>query len=129
MRWITGLCVALGLAALGAITPASATQTTSFGDKDQVSITAFSDCPDGWFCVWEHAGGQGRMARFQIGSGDLGAMDNQISSLWNRTGVTWCAYDEPNFAGPVLRIGNTQLRDLRTIGWDNRISALRRGCP
>lgn len=104
MQRFTGLCAALGLAAVGTIaaTPTAQASTTT--------ITAYQDCPVGWFCVWEDAGGWGRMARFQMGSDDLRDFDlnDQISSVWNRTGGKFCTWLNINRDGAVWPVGNWQ---------------------
>ncbi|SMD27097.1 Peptidase inhibitor family I36 [Kibdelosporangium aridum] len=127
VRWLASLCTVLGLAALGAITPVGVAFATPAINDGSASIAAFSDCPVDWLCAWEHVNGQGRMIRTQTGISDLGDMDNQISSLWNRTSAVWCAYDESDFTGPVLWLGNIRMVQLASIGWDDRISSLRRG--
>ncbi|AUI60211.1 hypothetical protein BKN51_19750 [Amycolatopsis sp. BJA-103] len=91
-----------------------------------VSIAAYSDCPSGWFCVWEHANGQGRMIRFQTGSADLRGQNanDQISSVYNRTSRIWCTYTDINYGGTLWRV---------SAGWrgnvpsqlNDRISSLR----
>lgn len=74
------------------------------------SITAYQDCPVGWFCAWEDAGGWGRMARFQLGSDDLRDfnLNDQISSVWNRTGKTFCTWLNINRDGATWPVGNWQ---------------------
>ncbi|UJW32576.1 peptidase inhibitor family I36 protein [Saccharothrix sp. AJ9571] len=125
-----GFWAALGLATVVAIasgTPAqAASPVTRAGD---VSITAWSDCPSGWLCLWEHANGQGRMARFQSGTVDLRDynLQDQASSLWNRTEVAWCAYSGSGHIGDRLLIGAGQRINLADVGWDNKIDSVRRG--
>ncbi|MEV5913515.1 peptidase inhibitor family I36 protein [Streptomyces chartreusis] len=75
-----------------------------------MTITAYQDCPVGWFCAWEDAGGWGRMARFQTGSDDLRDfnLNDQISSVWNRTGRTFCTWLNINRDGAPWPVGNWQ---------------------
>ncbi|MBN6040008.1 peptidase inhibitor family I36 protein [Amycolatopsis sp. 195334CR] len=128
MRWFTKLGVALGLVALAAVAPATAASAGPRHTETDVSITAYSDCPSGWFCVWSGTGGQGTMARFQIGTPDLGdfGLDNRVSSLWNRTGALWCTYLNTNYSGDPWSVGNWQ-GNTSQYGRDNNISSLRRG--
>lgn len=107
-RWFTGVGAALGLAALVMITPATAAEAAPAGGDGTASVQAYSDCPVGWFCAWENADGQGRMARFQIGSDDLRDfnLNDQISSVWNRTGVGWCTWLNINRDGGPWPVGN-----------------------
>ncbi|RSN60669.1 hypothetical protein DMH01_15380 [Amycolatopsis sp. WAC 04182] len=106
MRWFTGFCAALGLVTVAAVAPAASAQAASASQGGGVSIAAYSDCPPGWFCVWEHVNEQGRMARFQVGSTELRAVgiNDQISSVYNRTNRTWCAYTDINYNGQVWRV-------------------------
>ncbi|UJW28733.1 peptidase inhibitor family I36 protein [Saccharothrix sp. AJ9571] len=127
MRVFTGLWTALGLAAVGAVVPATTAQAAPAAVDGDVSITAYSDCPSGWFCVWEHADGQGRMARFQIGTPHLGNynLNDQVSSVWNRTSSIWCTYLDIDYGGAGWRVssgwrGNTSLYDR-----NDNISSLR----
>lgn len=92
--------------------------------ETDVSITAYS----GWFCVWSGTGGQGTMAQFKIGTPDLGdfGLDNQVSSLWNRTGALWCTYLHTNYSGGTWPVGNWQ-SNTSQYGRDNNISSLRAG--
>ncbi|UJW32575.1 peptidase inhibitor family I36 protein [Saccharothrix sp. AJ9571] len=126
MHWHTGLSIAAGMAALASMLPTSVAQAGPTPYQPGLSITAYSDCPAGWFCVWEHRGGTGRMARYQNPVFDLGAMDNTISSLWNRTAVTWCAYADATGIGGKMRVGPSWQGDVPGSMNDN-ISALRPG--
>ncbi|UJW36691.1 peptidase inhibitor family I36 protein [Saccharothrix sp. AJ9571] len=114
------------MAALASVLPASVVCAAASEYEPGISITAYSDCPSGWFCVWEHRGGTGRMARFQSPVFDLGGMDNSISSLWNRTAVTWCAYADATGIGGGMQVGSGWRGDVPGSMNDN-ISALRPG--
>ncbi|MGY6658586.1 peptidase inhibitor family I36 protein [Amycolatopsis sp. TRM77291] len=96
---------------------------------DGVSAAAYGSCPAGWFCAWDGPGETGRFLMTQVSIPDLSAvgMDNRISSVWNRTAVAWCAYDDPHEVGPLLRVGSNWRGSLPG-GSDNMISSLRRGC-
>ncbi|PNE15100.1 hypothetical protein B1H26_31465 [Amycolatopsis sp. BJA-103] len=94
-----------------------------------MSITAWADCPPGWLCVWEHTNAQGWMARLQTSLSDLRnfGFNDRISSLWNRTADSWCAYSGIGYGGDRLPIEPGQKIDFGDKGWDNTISSLRRG--
>ncbi|WP_188298407.1 peptidase inhibitor family I36 protein [Streptomyces sp. CBMA156] len=95
------------------------------------SVAAFSDCPAGWFCVWTGTNGTGTMARFQSGAADLSdlGMNNNISSLWNRTSSTWCVFMDKNYGGSHAAVAASDSGNLNST-WDNKISSLKKGaCP
>ncbi|MGW3955231.1 peptidase inhibitor family I36 protein [Streptomyces sp. NPDC004752] len=108
MQRFTGLCAALGLAAVAVTASTTTTQAAPTTIETGRSITAYQDCPVGWFCAWEDEGGWGRMARFQLGSDDLRDfnLNDQISSVWNRTGKTFCTWLNINRDGASWPVGN-----------------------
>ncbi|RSN60670.1 hypothetical protein DMH01_15385 [Amycolatopsis sp. WAC 04182] len=116
------LSVAVAITPLGAVPPAATAHPAT------VSVGSYANCPAGRLCAWDGPGETGKELRTQVSIPDLGAvgMDNQISSLWNRTGVEWCAYLEPHYVGAASRIGNW--RGSLTGSSNNAISSLRRGC-
>ncbi|MBB5850273.1 peptidase inhibitor family I36 protein [Amycolatopsis umgeniensis] len=122
MRSASILSTAVAATALVAIQPAVTAHAGT------VSAGSYAACSAGWFCAWDGPDGTGREIRTQVSIPDLNTvgMDNQISSLWNRTGVGWCAYLEPHYRGPALRIGDW-MGSLPPSA-DNAISSLRRGC-
>src|SRR5690242_15012559 len=53
-------------AASAPVPVASSGDVTTYSDGNQVVAAAsFSDCPDGWVCIWEHTNYEGRMLKFQ----------------------------------------------------------------
>ncbi|MEV8408927.1 peptidase inhibitor family I36 protein [Streptomyces niveus] len=108
MRRFTGLSAALGLAALAVMASAPGAQASAAGPETGATITAYQDCPVGWFCAWEDRGGWGDMARFQLGSDDLRdfRLNDKISSVWNRTGNTFCTWLNINRDGASWAVGN-----------------------
>lgn len=128
MQRFTSLCTALGLAVAGVVASVPTAQASTVTVERDVTITAYQDCPVGWFCAWEHAGGHGRMARFQTGSDDLRDFDlnDQISSVWNRTGRTFCTWLNINRDGSTWPVGNWQ-GNTSTYNRNDNISSLRVG--
>lgn len=59
------------------------------------AATGWDRCHQGWFCVFAEPNGQGLMAMYQVGDPNLGdaygpqGMNNNIESVWNRTGSSW----------------------------------------
>ncbi|UJW32574.1 peptidase inhibitor family I36 protein [Saccharothrix sp. AJ9571] len=130
MRSLKAVPAVLGLVALATVAPATAAQAAPTTQNDGgVSITAYSDCPSGWFCVWEHADGQGRMARFQIGTPHLGNynLNDQVSSVWNRTSSIWCTYLDINYGGAGWRVSSGWQGNTSLYSRNDNISSLR-GC-
>ncbi|RSN60671.1 hypothetical protein DMH01_15390 [Amycolatopsis sp. WAC 04182] len=127
MRWFTGFCTALGLATAAAVAPATTAQAAPAPQEGGVSITAYSDCPSGWFCAWEHADGQGRIVRFQVGSADLRGQNfnDQISSVWNRTSRIWCTYTDINYGGLGWRVAVNWRGNTGPYNRNDNISSLR----
>ncbi|MGV9879549.1 peptidase inhibitor family I36 protein [Streptomyces sp. NPDC003006] len=126
-RSLFTLTATAGLAMSAALTAPAAVADSAAIETD-VSINAYADCPVGWFCVWEHADGQGRMARFQSGTPHLGNynLNDQVSSAWNRTGRTFCTYVDINYSGATWPVGNWQGNTSQYNRNDN-ISSLRAG--
>lgn len=125
MQRFTGLCAALGLAVVGAMafTPTAQASTTTI--ERGVAITAYQDCPVGWFCVFREKGGLGDMARFQLGSDDLRdfRLNDDISSVWNRTGGKFCTWLNINRDGASWPVGNWR-GDTSQYNRDNNISSV-----
>ncbi|AUI58424.1 peptidase inhibitor family I36 protein [Amycolatopsis sp. BJA-103] len=127
MRLFKALPATLGLVALATVAPATVAQAAPASQEGDVSITAYSDCPSGWFCAWEHAGGQGRMVRFQTGSADLRGQNfnDQISSVWNRTNSIWCTYLDINYRGEGWRVSSGWQGNTSVYNRNDNISSLR----
>ncbi|MFF2185325.1 peptidase inhibitor family I36 protein [Streptomyces sp. NPDC058155] len=108
MRRFTGFCAALTLAAAALMASGPGAQASASGPATGRTITAYQDCPVGWFCAWEDRGGWGDMARFQMGSDDLRdfRLNDKISSVWNRTGNTFCTWLNINRDGATWAVGN-----------------------
>lgn len=130
MRRLAGFCATLGLVAAGLMTSVPAAQASTAPPEEGPSVTAYGDCPANWFCVWTGTGGTSTMARFQAGDANLAnlGMNNNISSVWNRTGALWCLYDGTNYQGDGLTVPAGWYGNLSPYGFDNKASSLRK-CP
>ncbi|ANZ41729.1 hypothetical protein BBK82_43080 [Lentzea guizhouensis] len=108
MNWIRSLVIAFGLMMVAVTAPAAGAQAPD--SQRTVEPLAWSQCPDGYFCVWENADGTGRFARFQLGSPNLAVpiggyvFNDEISAVWNRTNRIWCLYEHAHYGGRLLRI-------------------------
>lgn len=111
-----GAALSAGVAFAGTASAETTAGTTPASQEGGVSITAYSDCPSGWFCAWEHANAGGRMVRFQTGSADLRGQNfnDQISSVYNRTSRIWCTYTDANSGGTPWRV---------SVGWRGNVPA------
>ncbi|MEU9953032.1 FG-GAP-like repeat-containing protein [Streptomyces sp. NPDC047939] len=58
---------------------------------------ATSDCPKGYFCGWANDDGTGSMFKTKTSLPTLGSWDNKIRMRYNRTGLTVCSYNKPNY--------------------------------
>jgi peptidase inhibitor family I36 len=121
-------------AAMSTASPASAVPAGTgggVGTEGSVGTQAWWDCPDGYFCAWRETDGNGAMARFQTRAPDLREfnLNDHVWSVWNRTGVVWCAYPDINFAsisGTPWPVGNWR-GNTSAYGRSAVISSVRRG--
>ncbi len=124
--------------ALGAVmTVASPASAVPADAGRSVGAEFWWDCPDGYFCAWYLENGEGE-PRFvgQVRAPDLREfrLNDHVWSVWNRTGVVWCAYPDINFsdvngsnrAPDPWPIGNWQGNTSR-YGQQHVISSVRRG--
>jgi len=59
---------------------------TTYSDGNQVvEIASFSECPDGWVCIWEHSNYEGRMLQFQ----DRGFWQDLSAYNFNDKASSW----------------------------------------
>jgi Peptidase inhibitor family I36 len=85
-------------ASIGAVLAAAAASPAS-------AATGYARCPDLRMCVFTGPDGTGAIAYFATGDGNLGdssgpvGMNNNIESIWNRSGHTWELYDGVGFSG------------------------------
>ncbi|MFK0181367.1 FG-GAP-like repeat-containing protein [Streptomyces xanthochromogenes] len=62
------------------------------------AATGFDRCPQGKFCVFDGADGQGAMASYSTPQRDFGSWRFKASSVINRTGYEWlCMYSRTNY--------------------------------
>jgi hypothetical protein len=71
------------------------TQDATAVDSADITVDAASDCPAGWFCLWQDAGFMNRRVQFQ-GAGCQNLTDfgfNDLASSWfNRNAGTYRVY-------------------------------------
>ncbi|TDB71312.1 peptidase inhibitor family I36 protein [Micromonospora sp. KC721] len=69
------------------------------------AATGYDRCPNFRMCVFTGPNGSGAIAYFSTGDGNLGdssgpvGMNNDIESIWNRSGHTWELFDGVGFSG------------------------------
>jgi hypothetical protein len=84
---------------------------------------AWSDCPSGWFCLWTGENGTGGLFYTAAQPQDLGFMNNNARSVWNRSNWHYCLYDATNHTVYLGIIHNWDQR--ANLGSPaNRISSL-----
>lgn len=95
------------------------------------AATGWDRCPDGTFCIFEHANGQGRMAYFIKGSSDLAVpiggfvFNDKTTSYWNRTAkVYWSLFNARHYEERMLGVNDTFKHNLPTH-LNDRVSSLR----
>ena len=75
----------------------------------KLSVRAKSDCPTGRLCLWQnsyYSGTLGMYPQYPVGQcHQMGALNNQVTSVWNRTGRGVGLFNDANCANP-LRIGS-----------------------
>jgi hypothetical protein len=127
---------------LGAAMTVGTTASAAPADTgSEVGTQAWWDCPDGYFCAWYNVDGidrggnntpefYGKSVASDLTDFDL---NDHVFSVWNRTGVVWCAYPDINHsdvngsAAPnPWPVGNWR-GNTSQYGMQNAISSLRRG--
>lgn len=69
------------------------------------AATGYARCPDFRMCVFTGTNGSGVIAWFSTGDADLGdsvgpvGMNNNIESIWNRSGHDWALFDGAGYTG------------------------------
>ncbi|WP_185845468.1 peptidase inhibitor family I36 protein [Kibdelosporangium aridum] len=135
MRWFKNACAIAGLVLAGTV----AVPTAAPAEIPVVSPASFAECRAGWFCVWQHNDGTGDSFETQRAHYALpmpiggNVFNDQISSVWNRTNVDWCVYEQVGYGGRYLPIAPGWRGDIEP-GYDfgDLISSLRpadRDCP
>ncbi|OKI24901.1 hypothetical protein A6A25_33395 [Saccharothrix sp. CB00851] len=124
----------MGLVLASVVATPGAAQAGPSVTQREAPDSGFGNCPAGWFCAWEHNDALGRWFQTQRAQTNLMnpiagfVFGDQISSVWNRTNVDWCAYHWSDFRGDALLIepgawsGNLE---ADTGVWDNTIRSLR----
>jgi hypothetical protein len=95
------------------------------------AATGWDRCEPGYFCAFTGTNGTGVIARYQVGDPDLSdghgpvGMDNNIESLWNRTGSIWGVWR--NIGGQEgWAIGQGAKLGTLHGSWPNNISVIAR---
>jgi hypothetical protein len=71
------------------------------------AATGYDRCPNFRMCVFTGPNGSGAIAYFLNGDGNLGdssgpvGMNNNIESIWNRSGHTWVLFDGVGYTGTM----------------------------
>lgn len=69
------------------------------------AATGYARCPDLRMCVFTGPNGSGAIAYFSTGDANLGdsvgptGMNNNIESIWNRSGHSWALFDGTGYTG------------------------------
>lgn len=69
------------------------------------AATGYARCPDLRMCVFTGPNGSGAIAYFSTGDVNLGdsvgptGMNNNIESIWNRSGHSWALFDGTGYTG------------------------------
>jgi hypothetical protein len=101
-------------------------------DTDNIVPEAASDCPSGWFCLWQDAGFSGRRLQFQdAGCQNLTTFgfNDEMSSWFNRNNGNYRVYKDINCV-TFLFTAQSGARASQT-GFNDQASSICRGtgCP
>ncbi|MFF0745569.1 peptidase inhibitor family I36 protein [Streptomyces sp. NPDC004111] len=86
---------------------------------------------DRWgFCIYTGDHGDGRVISMKYGVSDLagvagGVLDNNVRSVKNISGNTWCLYDRAGYGGELTRILDGYIGPIQWEGIGNRVSSVR----
>ncbi|GAA3633955.1 hypothetical protein GCM10022223_60340 [Kineosporia mesophila] len=102
------------IAALSAaLLSATAIGTTALAGSASAAASSYSQCGSGKFCVWTEADGGGTYRYTTEDIKQLGSvLDNNIESIWNRTGSNVAIYTGANFTDRCSTIGSGTKRNL-----------------
>jgi len=91
----------------------------------QKAEAAATDCPQGWFCLFENSYYGGRMLRFQY-SGDLVSygFQDRASSYINNTPYTVTLRDSHWYGDDTITVGSWA-RSTTMGSWGDRVDKLR----
>ncbi|MFC0105652.1 peptidase inhibitor family I36 protein [Kibdelosporangium aridum] len=134
VRWLKSACVTAGLILASVVTAPGTAQADPSVVQGSVPDSGFGNCPAGWFCAWEHEDALGRWFQTQRAQPNLMnpiagfVFGDQITAVWNRTNVDWCAYHFADYRGPALTIEPgawSANLDENPGGWGDTIRSLR----
>lgn len=141
MKRVLALVVTMMALSTG-LTVASSASAAPADQEGPIGVTAWWDCPEGYFCAWRKTNGDdsdgNNKPEFmgKVGAPDLNEfkLNDHVWSVWNRTGVVWCAYPDNNYsdvngkdkAPNPWPIGNWR-GNTSEYSMQNYISSFRRG--
>ncbi|WP_408641692.1 peptidase inhibitor family I36 protein [Solicola gregarius] len=110
--------------------PASSAATPSPGLENQPRVSVSADgwdrCPHGNLCLFDLPNGEGDFLAYSSATGvpALGAWDNRISSVWNRSPYYADTFRNPDFQGEMTSWDRYGMPvNLSIPGSDNSISS------
>lgn len=106
-RLVAGSLAGAAVLALGTLLPSEASADTVNG------------CSSGQFCAWEDTVYSGRIQTYVPATDHAAAYNFGVSSYWNRTGRTMCAYGF-NGGGALIIVPGEQTAHLDG-GWNDNI--------
>jgi hypothetical protein len=118
-----------GLTAAAPEVVSSTSNVTTYSDGNKVvEIASFSECPDGWVCIWEHSNYEGRMLQFQDRGywQDLSAYNfNDKASSWRNRINQDARLSEHSGGGGALLCMQPNSSSSSMGGWNDIASSIR----
>lgn len=93
-------------AAIGILLPASA-QASTVGELSKSTTGGWDRCSHGYLCLFDLPNGEGDYIALSspIELSNMGAWDNRISSVWNRSPYYLYSCDDPGYRGTCTSWG------------------------
>lgn len=87
-----------------------------------------SQCSSGSFCVWENSSYSGRFLQSGSSSSNVGdAMNDRMTSYWNRTNQTVAVYEHSNYVGCMLSVAPGSSEAAVHSGFNDRMTSFKVG--
>lgn len=64
----------------------------------------YSQCPEGYYCQWSDSSFNGAFGKTKVNVPNFGAMNDSVTSFWNRTDDWVTLYLHTSFTGGCLRV-------------------------